>query len=344
MLSPEQLAARENKITASFLPALMAGNEQVILSKWRELIGDPTWVRDDLTDDWLPSFGSYVEPFALDWHQRKTGKALTRRGEVVTHPTRPYVAATLDAWREADNTVIDCKTINAHRALDDVVSYYVPQLICQRACVGADKAALLIVHGGTEPQEITVDLGHSKLDAQPSDAEIAAAGQLPGDAHHRVAGGGTPSANDLGHDAVDAQSNHAEIAAAGHRVFDAQAPNAGGGTLSDYEALVWLRVEQFHHCVETLTPPVPLPTVVPPERWRSLDLDNVDPRPNWAGDMDELLAAWKHTVGPASEFEATKVAIKGLLPPDIGKLYSAGLVVARDRRNAVSIRYRKATS
>src|SRR6185437_8157340 len=88
MLSPAQLQARDGKITASFLPKLMAGDNAAILNEWRRVVGDPGWDPQNLDDSWPVQFGSYIEPFALDWHERKTGAFLSRRGEVVTCPER----------------------------------------------------------------------------------------------------------------------------------------------------------------------------------------------------------------------------------------------------------------
>jgi predicted phage-related endonuclease len=157
MLTAEQLRLREGKLTASFAPYLMAGDEAKILNKWRELVGDPDYVPDDLSDRWPVQFGSYIEDFALDWHQRRTGRALTRRREVVDHPTLPYVACTLDAYRADDRCVLDVKAPGAYRKIDDVCGFYTPQMIVQRRCLGADKAALLIVHGGAEPVEHPIE-------------------------------------------------------------------------------------------------------------------------------------------------------------------------------------------
>lgn len=155
-LTVEQLRLREGRITASFVPYLMAGNEAKILSEWRRLVGDPDYAPEDLSDSWPVQFGSFIESFALDWHERKTGRFLTRRGEVVYHPERPYVCCTLDAFRDDDLTVIDCKAIGMWRKLDEALPHYVPQMIVQRACTRAINAALLVVHGGSEPTEMEV--------------------------------------------------------------------------------------------------------------------------------------------------------------------------------------------
>jgi YqaJ-like viral recombinase domain len=157
-LTPDQLAQREGKITASFLPQLMAGDTGEIYHKWLELIGDPDWKPKDLSDNFPVFHGTIMEPHVIDWHQRKTGHALTRRGEVVQHPTRPYVCATLDCYREADRCVLDCKCPGAWMTLDHIIAHYTPQVIVQRACAQCDNAALLISHGGATPNEFAITI------------------------------------------------------------------------------------------------------------------------------------------------------------------------------------------
>lgn len=157
-LTAAQLAAREGKITASFAPQLMAGDIPAIHNKWLELIGDPSWQPEDLSDNWPVQFGSFIEGFALDWHERRTQYALTRRGEVVQHPILPHVACTLDGFREFDQCAIDCKCVGHWRKLDEVLAFYQPQLILQRACVRSINCALLIVHGGAAPVEYSVTI------------------------------------------------------------------------------------------------------------------------------------------------------------------------------------------
>jgi hypothetical protein len=153
MLTDEQSARREGKMTASFIPSLMAGDEERIFTEWLRVIGSPDYEETDLSTVWAPSFGSFIEPFALDWHERRTGHLLTLRGDWVWHSEHPWLGATLDAWRQHDSTVIDVKAPGAYRNIEEVRSYYCSQVIVQRACLNADRAALLIVHGGAEPVE-----------------------------------------------------------------------------------------------------------------------------------------------------------------------------------------------
>jgi hypothetical protein len=131
----------------------MAGKREKIMSEWRKIVGDPTYVEEDLSDNWPVQFGSYIERFALNWHEEKNEIILGRHGEVVVHPEIKHLSCTLDAYSFSTNTVIDCKAVGMWRKIDEVISYYTPQLIVQRSCIDAGQAAFLIVHGGSEPVE-----------------------------------------------------------------------------------------------------------------------------------------------------------------------------------------------
>lgn len=156
-LTEEQQKRREGKVTASFAPYLMAADRDRIYKEWQRLVGDPAYQPDDLSEVWPVQLGNYLESFALDWHQHKTGKVLSGRGMFVKHPHLPYVGATLDAYRADDSTVIDCKVIGRWRKLEDACPFYTPQMIVQAGCMETRKAALLVVHGGDEPVEMAME-------------------------------------------------------------------------------------------------------------------------------------------------------------------------------------------
>ena len=100
MLSPTQIEARKGKLTASRIACLMDGTQAEILNLWRELVGDPKWVPEDLSQVWPVQLGSATEELNLDWYELRTGKKVIRRGEVVVHPEYEWAAATLDGWIE----------------------------------------------------------------------------------------------------------------------------------------------------------------------------------------------------------------------------------------------------
>jgi len=155
MLTDEQLAKRVDKIGASFIPALMAGDEKKIAREWMRLVGHPSYQPEDLSDQWGPAFGSYIESFCLDWHEKKTGHPITDRGEWVLYPgpEYPYVGCTLDGYRCHDNTCIDAKQWSRWSKIEECLETYPGQMVVQKACTRAQRAALLVCHGGEEPSE-----------------------------------------------------------------------------------------------------------------------------------------------------------------------------------------------
>jgi hypothetical protein len=112
-----------------------------------------------------------------------------------------------------------------------------------------------------------------------------------------------------------------------------------------YRAAVWARIEDFITCVENLVEPFPphIPTtpIIPPEKWRSINLDRDAERHNWAGEMMPLLKTWDETNDAAKANAVCKERIKTLLPDDVGHVSYAGTVISRSRNGAVSIRRAK---
>jgi predicted phage-related endonuclease len=98
MLNAAQMKARDGKLTASRVACLMTGDNDKILNLWRELVGDPAYVEEDLSNVWAVQLGTATEELNLDWFERRTGKKVTRRGEVVIHPECDWAACTLDGW------------------------------------------------------------------------------------------------------------------------------------------------------------------------------------------------------------------------------------------------------
>ena len=166
MLTDEQWAKRADKIGASFVPALMAGDEKKIAREWMRLVGHPAYEPEDLSGQWGPSFGSYIESFVLDWHEKKTGMPITDRGQWVTHPDIPYVGCTLDGYRCKDNTAIDAKQWSRWSKIEECLETYPGQMVVQKACTRAQRACLLVCHGGDEPVE------HELLWAPEYEAEV----------------------------------------------------------------------------------------------------------------------------------------------------------------------------
>lgn len=150
MLSPAQIEARDGKLTASRVACLMTGDEAEIMNLWLELVGDPAWEREDLSGVWAVQLGSHTEALNLDWHEKKTGKKVIRRGEVVVHPELEWAACTLDGWVE-EGYCVEAKHVGGREPINVIIDRYQPQLQWTMFVTGARKAAISIIMGASEP-------------------------------------------------------------------------------------------------------------------------------------------------------------------------------------------------
>lgn len=103
----------------------------------------------------------------------------------------------------------------------------------------------------------------------------------------------------------------------------------------EYAKELMARAEAFMLCVQTLTPPVALPAVVPPVvPAKEYDFSG---NPDW-----QLLAGrWVQSYGAAQTAKEAEKQIKGLVPEDAKKAFGAGIVVTRNRAGAMSLREMK---
>jgi hypothetical protein len=62
----------------------------------------------------------------------------------------------------------------------------------------------------------------------------------------------------------------------------------------DYYKQVLERVSSFKLCMETMTPPVELPRIAPPEKWRTVDIEH-DKSANYREELIEHLVDWRAT-------------------------------------------------
>ena len=157
MLTPEQIAARKGKLTASRVAPLMTGDGDKMRHYWQELTEHPDYVPDDYSDVWHVQFGSYTEPFNLHWYERKQKTPISRRGEVVIHPELPWAACTLDAWDDVNSCPIECKNTQGFEPLEIVIATYQPQMQWQMACTGASQCAISVILGAREPRVEYID-------------------------------------------------------------------------------------------------------------------------------------------------------------------------------------------
>src|SRR5579884_3147628 len=151
MLSPTQIAQRDGKLTASRVACLVTGDEQKIFDLWRELTGDPSYVPEDLSGVWAVQLGSYTETLNLDWYERRTGKPLSRRGDVVMHSKYDWAACTLDGFDDALPGPVETKHVGGFEKIETVRERYMPQVHWQMIVTGTSKCALSIIEGAREP-------------------------------------------------------------------------------------------------------------------------------------------------------------------------------------------------
>jgi hypothetical protein len=162
MLTATQLVAREGRLTASRVSALMTGDENKIMDLWREMIGDPLFKPADLSGVWPVRLGEATEALNLEWYGRKHGK-VTRMGEVVLG-NPDWMAATLDGWDDAKGCPVECKNVGGREPLETIIARYQPQIHWQMMVTGATQCALSVIMGANEPivEMLTLDNEYAK--------------------------------------------------------------------------------------------------------------------------------------------------------------------------------------
>ena len=163
MLSPTQIAARDGKLTASAVACLMTGDAEKILNLWKNLIGDPSYVSEDLSGVWPVQLGSHTEVLNLDWYERRTGKPLSKRGDVIVHPKHDWAACTLDAWDDDLACPVECKHVGGFEKTAAVLERYAPQAHWQMIVTDSKQCVFSIIEGAREPiiEVVPFDAGYA---------------------------------------------------------------------------------------------------------------------------------------------------------------------------------------
>jgi hypothetical protein len=156
-LTEAQRLAREGKLTASRVAPLMTGDKAKIMAVWRELCGDPTYEEENLDEIWQVQLGLTTEKLNLDWYERKAGRALSKRGEVVSHPLYEWAAATLDGYDDGIPGPVEAKHVGGFETIDKVIERYQPQVQWQMEVTGSTKCILSVIEGGRVPRLVTID-------------------------------------------------------------------------------------------------------------------------------------------------------------------------------------------
>lgn len=151
MLNAEQIKARDGRLTASRVACLMTGDSDKIMNLWRELVGDPGFVLEDLSDVWAVQLGTCTEGLNLEWYSRRTGRALTRQGEVVLRPGFDWAACTLDAFDAEKAAPVEAKHVGGFEKHDAIIARYMPQMHWQMLCTETKRCMLSVIEGAREP-------------------------------------------------------------------------------------------------------------------------------------------------------------------------------------------------
>ncbi len=147
-LTPEQIALRDGRLTASRVKALMGGDQKELLALWEEMVGirEP----DDLDAVWPVRLGAVTEQLNLDWYERKEKTTVIKRGEVIFGKP-DWMACTLDGWDREQGIPVEAKHVGGFETPDVVLARYQPQLHWTMIVTRANKIAFSVIYGAKEP-------------------------------------------------------------------------------------------------------------------------------------------------------------------------------------------------
>lgn len=164
MLTEQQIAARQGKLTASRVACLMKADVEEIYNLWLEMTGDPSWQpMEDYENIWVVKLGEATEQLNLDWISRTEGEII-RRGEVVQHPKIDWAASTLDGWMNKYDCCIEAKHNNGFEPVQQVIDRYQAQMHWQMLCTRTDRCGISIIRGTKEPEFYLVPMDRAYAD------------------------------------------------------------------------------------------------------------------------------------------------------------------------------------
>jgi len=100
------------------------------------------------------------------------------------------------------------------------------------------------------------------------------------------------------------------------------------------------RAAAFLLCMQMFTPPCALPPVIPPEKWRTVDV--IAEPTNWSAELLAHLVEYGATADAAALHDEAGKAARGLVPDDVGKVLAGPWQLARNRKGIISITRRAA--
>jgi predicted phage-related endonuclease len=149
MLSPSQIEKRKGKLTGSRVSCLMTGDKEKIMQLYLEMTNQAE--PENLDHIWPVRLGEATESLSLEWYERKSGCVLSRRGEVISHSTHNWAAATLDGYDPNLKCPVECKHVGGREPLEIIIDRYQPQCQWQMFVTNTFQCALSVIMGANEP-------------------------------------------------------------------------------------------------------------------------------------------------------------------------------------------------
>ncbi len=146
---------RRRFIGGSDARVVMGNDEDALLRLWREKRGelDP----EDLSGNLLVQLGSATEDLNRRWYESNTGEVIADIQRQVTHPTLPWMAATLDGVVRSSGAVFESKFMLPWSFSEQgAAAKYMPQLQHNMWVVAAKNAVLSVITGGGKWVEIKI--------------------------------------------------------------------------------------------------------------------------------------------------------------------------------------------
>ena len=109
---------------------------------------------------------------------------------------------------------------------------------------------------------------------------------------------------------------------------------------AEYAAELMRRAKIFLECMRTLTPPFPLPRMVPREKWRTIDI--IAEPTNWSGELLLYLQEYDATAEAAASHADAGQSARALVPDDVGKCFAGAFQITRNRKGVLAITRRAA--
>lgn len=150
-LTQAAIEARRHFVGGSDATIIGKADPAAINKLWAFKRGAPP---EDLSEELAVQLGIFTEPFNIAWTEKKLGRRITRRGEVVRHPDIPWMAATLDGWD--DGRVVQAKHVNGFWKPAELLAHYSFQLHHEMIVTGAREALLVVIFGNQKHEIFTV--------------------------------------------------------------------------------------------------------------------------------------------------------------------------------------------